>query len=301
MQTQATNRERGIYPCWKNGALVGSDQAVVSVYDHGLLYGDGCFEGLRFYHRRPFRLARHLARLRRSLCALAIRIPYSDDELNEAVMACIASSGLDEGYLRILVTRGDGDMGLDPQNCSEPNVFVIPASLALVSEATRRQGVSLVTSSVRRTVGTGLDSRVKSLNYLHSILARVEATAAGADEGILLNQFGYVAECSAENIFIVRGNALLTPPVKDGALEGITREAIIELAPQVGLQAEEQSLTSYDLYNAEACFICGSGARLIPVRRIDGRNISYCPGPVYQRLSQAYQELINNECGGIST
>lgn len=282
--------------CWKNGVLVSPDQAVVSIYDHGLLYGDGCFEGLRFYQGKPFRLRRHLARLRRSLRALAINIAYTDERLAEGVNACIANSGMREGYLRILVTRGEGDMGLNPRNCSQPNVFIIPASLSLVSDEIRRHGVCLITSSIKRAVGTGLDSRVKSLNYLHSILARAEANAAGADEAILLNQFGYVAECSAENIFIVNGSTLLTPPIEDGALAGITREAILELAPEQGLVCREKSLTSYDLYNADECFICGSGARLIPVRMIDGRLIEQCPGAAFRSLSAAYQRLIYDEC-----
>jgi len=168
--------------------------------------------------------------------------------------------------------------------------------LALVSEAVREQGVSLIISSIKRALGTGLDSRVKSLNYLHSVLARSEANAAGVDEAILLNQFGTVAECSAENIFIVKNGRLLTPPVQDGALEGITRETILELASELAIDTREQSLTSYDLYTADECFICGSGARLIPVRVIDGRQIGQCPGPLYHKLSQAHRSLIEDEC-----
>jgi branched-chain amino acid aminotransferase len=297
MQQQTPYRTKTEFSCWKNGELVSADRASVSVHDHGLLYGDGCFEGLRFYHGRPFMPDRHLARLRRSLQALAITIPYTDDTLTEAVMTCIRGSGMHDGYLRILVTRGEGDMGLDPRNCTRPNVFIIPAALSLVSDTARRQGICLITSSIRRATGTGLDARVKSLNYLHSVLARMQADAAGADEAILLNQSGYVAECSAENIFIVKEDKLLTPPVQDGALEGITREIILELAPRTGLEAQEQSLTSYDLYTADECFICGSGARLIPVRMIDGRPLTRCPGPVYQQILLAWQALIEEECG----
>jgi branched-chain amino acid aminotransferase len=282
--------------CWKNGAVVGAEHAVVSIYDHGLLYGDGCFEGLRFYGGQPFRLGRHLSRLRRSLSALDIQISYSDDELQAGIAECIEQSNMPNGYLRLLVTRGEGDMGLNPQHCVSPNVFIIPASLSLVSDDTRQRGVSLITSSVKRAVGTGLDSRVKSLNYLHSILARAEANAAGVDEAILLNQFGFVAECSAENIFIVSGGNLLTPPIKDGALEGVSREIILSLAADKQLPHREQSLTTYDLYNADECFICGSGAGLIPVRQIDGRIISQCPGAYYQSMSAGYQALIKAEC-----
>lgn len=293
---KATSASRH-FPCWKNGDIVAPEQAQVSIYDHGLLYGDGCFEGLRFYHRQPFRLERHLTRLSASLTALAITMPYSNEQLMTAVNQTIEQSGLDDGYLRILVTRGEGDMGLNPRHCLWTNVFIIPAMLTMVSEQQRQAGVNLVTSSIKRAVGTGLDARVKSLNYLHSILARMEANAAGADEAILLNQSGYVAECSAENIFIVKGDSLLTPPINDGALAGITREVLLSLAPSHGLNCREQSLTSYDLYNADESFICGSGARVIPVRMIDGRQLGQCPGTVYKKLSLAYQALIDSECG----
>lgn len=284
------------YACWKNGKMITPEQSVVSIYDHGFLYGDGCFEGLRFYNRNPFRLDRHLKRLRRSLKALDIKIQYSDDDIRKAISECIANSALNDGYLRILVTRGEGDMGLNPQNCRAPNVFIIPALLSLVNDNARREGVRLITSSIRRAVGTGLDPRVKSLNYLHSILARAEANAAGVEEAILLNQFGTVAECSAENIFIVNGGVLFTPPVNDGALEGITREAIIEISHSIGIQISEMSLTQYDLYNADECFICGSGARLIPVKSIDGRPIATCPGNVFNIISIHFQSLIDEEC-----
>lgn len=284
------------YACWKNGKMITPEQSVVSIYDHGFLYGDGCFEGLRFYNRNPFRLDRHLKRLRRSLKALDIKIQYSDDDIRKAISECIANSALNDGYLRILVTRGEGDMGLNPQNCRAPNVFIIPALLSLVNDNARREGVRLITSSIRRAVGTGLDPRVKSLNYLHSILARAEANAAGVEEAILLNQFGTVAECSAENIFIVKDGVLVTPPVNDGALEGITREAIIEISHSIGIQISEMSLAQYDLYNADECFICGSGARLIPVKSIDGRPIATCHGNVFNIISIHFQSLIDEEC-----
>lgn len=296
MDAPAQNHNPSPTPYWKNGRMVGAADAVVSVFDHGLLYGDGCFEGLRFYGRRPFRLDRHLQRLRRSLRALAIDIPYSDDDLAQAVADCIEHSGQDQGYLRILVTRGEGDLGLNPANCRAPSVFILASALALVSDEARRQGITLITSSIKRMVGSGLDPRVKTLNYLHSILARAEANAAKADEAILLNQFGQVAECSAENLFIFDGTDLLTPPLQDGALGGITRETVMELAAAEGIPCREQSLTGYDLYNARECFLCGSGARLIPVRAIDGRTLATCPGDVYLRVSEAFQALIAKTC-----
>lgn len=286
------------FPCWINGNILEPNQAVISVYDHGLLYGDGCFEGLRFHHKKPFRLKQHLARLRRSLRSLDIAIPYSDRILEEAVLACINESRLGEGYIRILVTRGNGDLGLNPRNCGNPNVFIIPALLSLINEGARKKGIRLITSSIRRAVGTGLDTRVKSLNYLHSILARIEANSAGVDEAILLNQFGHVAECSAANIFVFSNNVLLTPPLLDGALEGITRRAILELAADHSIVCREASLNSYDLYNADECFICGSGAQLVPVKSIDGRKMKNCPGPFFKWTVDAYQKLVYKECRG---
>lgn len=297
MRAQPSDYTTGERICWKNGELVKGSQAYVSIYDHGLLYGDGCFEGLRFYHKKPFRLHRHLKRLRLSLQVLDIEIPYTDGDLIDAVMACISRSGMKEGYLRILVTRGEGDMGLNPENFISPNVFIIPASLSLVSDNIRDRGARLITSSIKRATGTGLDTRVKSLNYLHSVLARAEANASGADEAILLNQFGYVAECSAENLFIAKDGVLLSPAVQDGALEGITREAILELAAQGNMEYRTQSLTSYDLYTADECFLSGSGARLFPVLSINGRP-PLCPGPAFRYLLQAYQTLIDSECLG---
>lgn len=292
METSEQQRTSSPTPYWKNGQMVGAAEAVVSVFDHGLLYGDGCFEGLRFYGRRPFRLDRHLQRLRRSLRALAITIPYSDSDLSRAVAGCIEHSGQEQGYLRILVTRGEGDLGLNPANCRSPSVFILASALAIVSDERRREGVTLITSSIKRVVGSGLDPRVKTLNYLHSVLARAEANAANADEAILLNQFGHVAECSAENIFVFDGQYLLTPPLQDGALGGITRETVIELAAACNVPFREQSMTTYDLYNASECFLCGSGARLIPVRSVDGRAIAQCPGEIYQQVVAGYEGLI---------
>jgi len=286
------------FPCWINGNILEPSQALISIYDHGLLYGDGCFEGLRFHHKKPFRLEQHLARLHRSLRSLDITIPYTDRALEDAVIACINESRLTDGYIRILVTRGDGDMGLNPRNCGNPNVFIIPALLSLVSEDAREKGIRLITSSIRRAVGTGLDTRVKSLNYLHSILARIEANSADVDEAILLNQFGHVAECSAANIFLFSNNALLTPSLRDGALEGITRRAILELAADHSIVCRETSLNSYDLYNADECFICGSGAQLVPVKSIDGRKMKNCPGPFYKWAVDSYQKLVYKECRG---
>jgi branched-chain amino acid aminotransferase len=281
--------------CWLNGRLVPLGEAHVSVYDHGLLYGDGVFEGIRFYHARPFRLDLHLARLQASATAIRLLIPYDATALALAVQQTIAAFGKAEGYLRLVVTRGEGRLGLDPSSCSRPNVFIIADELSLVPGAVRRQGARLVIAVTRRIAVDALDPRIKSLNYLNHILARMEASQAGADEAILLNAAGHVTEGSADNIFIVRDGTLLTPPAIDGALEGITRAAVLQLASVLHLPARELSLSPYDLYVADECFLTGTGAELIPVASIDGRHLRACPGPIYTALGKAFHELIERE------
>jgi len=269
----------------------------VSVFDHGLLYGDGVFEGLRFYRGVPFRIDRHLRRLRRSLAAIRLQIPYSDVQLREGINHCIEAFGEQSGYLRLVATRGEGGMGLNPKHCRTPNVFAIACQLELVSEEAITRGLTLVTTTTRRMLGSGLDSRVKSLNYLHSILAKTEANAANADEAVMLNQFGRVAECSAANIFIVRDGQLLTPPCSDGALEGITREAVMEIALANKLVVRETSLNPWDLVNADECFISGSGARLVPVSSVDGCSLPTHHRPVFELIRSEFYKLIDRECG----
>jgi branched-chain amino acid aminotransferase len=281
--------------CWFNGKLVPLERARVSVFDHGLLYGDGVFEGLRFYSGKAFRPDRHMKRLRNSLQALQIQIPYSDEALLLGIQHCIEAGEHDDGYLRLVVTRGEGSLGLDPKRCREPNVFILAAQLELAAPEMLAQGLTLITASVRRANGSGLDPRVKSLNYLHSILAKTEANHAGADDALLLNNEGRVAECSAANIFISQGKQLLTPPCLDGALGGITREAVMELAPGLGFDVRERSLSPWDIYNSDECFVTGSGARLMPVASLDGREIGVVAGPVFTEVLHAYQNLLRTE------
>lgn len=283
--------------CWLNGQLVSPKEAVISVFDHGLLYGDGVFEGIRYYHRKPFRLHDHLARLERSARALALALPYEEDTLAEAVTTTIAAAGNVAGYVRLVVTRGEGPLGIDPSRCQRPNVFIIASPLAMVSDEARARGARVIIASTRRLPTDGLDPRVKSLNYVNHILARIEANHAGADEAILLNPQGRVAEGSADNLFIVRAGTLLTPPPIDGALEGVTRGVILELAGRAGLRASESSLAPYDLYTADECFLTGTGAELIPVREVDGRPLRQCPGPVFQALLSAFRARVAEECG----
>lgn len=281
--------------CWLNGELLPARVACVPVSDHGLLYGDGVFEGIRFYHGRAFRLAEHLDRLQRSAAAIRLMLPCDRAALTAAVAATIAAYGRPDGYLRLVVTRGAGRLGLDPASCPKPNLFILADELTLVSEAVRAQGARVIIAATRRIAPDALDPRIKSLNYLNHILARIEATQAGADEAILLNAQGRVAEGTADNVFVARGGVLLTPPADDGALEGITRAAVLELAAAGGIPWAVRSLGAFDLYTAEECFLTGTGAELIPVREVDGRAAGACPGPVFRRLQAEFHRLVERE------
>ncbi|MBI3779351.1 MAG: aminotransferase class IV [Gammaproteobacteria bacterium] len=281
--------------CWLNGVLMPAAQARLPVLDHGLLYGDGVFEGIRFYNGRAFRLSRHLERLRRSAAAIRLTLPGDAGSFDAAVHDTIAAYGRPEGYLRLIVTRGAGKLGLDPGSCGEPNLIIIADELALVSEAVRNEGARVIVAATRRLGADGLDPRIKSLNYLNHILARLEAVNAGADEAILLNAAGHVTEGTADNVFLVRHGKLLTPPASDGALEGVTREVILELAQELGIERVETTLGPYDLHTADECFLTGTGAELIPVREVDGRPLAVCPGPVFSVLLAAFRRQVNRE------
>jgi branched-chain amino acid aminotransferase len=277
--------------CWVNGKLATRDEAKVSVYDHGFLYGDGVFEGIRFFNGRPFMLDEHLIRLRKSAQAIALKVPYDNQIITAAIEQVIDSFESDSGYLRLVVTRGVGPLGLDPRGCAKPSLFIMADQLSIISEQIRTEGAELIIASIRRLPSDGLDPRIKSLNYLNQILARMEANRVGADEAVLLNQAGRIAEGTTDNIFIFTDGKLLTPPVTEGALEGITRNLVIQLAQQSGISVAESPLTSYDLYNADECFLTGTGAELIPVYKIDGRSVKACPGPIFQQLEKRYQMM----------
>ncbi len=284
--------------CWLNGKILPVEQATIPVLDHGLLYGDGVFEGIRFYNKAPFLLNEHLQRLRDSARAIALNVPWNNKELIQITEALINAFNGDDGYIRMIITRGEGPLGIDPTACKTPRLIVIAGQLQMVNPVARTQGIRLVTAATRRLPSDGLDPRIKSLNYLNHILARIEANHAEADEAVLLNAQGRVTEGTADNLFIVRDNRLLTPPVIDGALPGITRALIIELAKQAGIETHEQSLAPYDLHTADECFLTGTGAELIPVREIDGRPMSACPGPIYKRCNRVFQQAIRKHCKG---
>jgi branched-chain amino acid aminotransferase len=281
--------------CWINGDLKQKSEAKVSVYDHGLLYGDGVFEGIRFYHRRPFKLEEHLQRLQCSAQAIALDLPYNMEEMTQAVATVIEQFSEDAGYIRLVVTRGEGPLGVDPKRCSSPNLFIMADRLEMVSETSRTQGARLIIASIRRLPVDGLDPRIKSLNYLNQVLAKIEANQAGVDEAILLNQAGRVAEGTADNLFIVTQGRLKTPPVIEGALEGVTRNLIITLARQAEIPVFECALVPYDLYNADECFLTGTGAELIPVAEIDGRPVGSSPGPIFTLLQGCFLQETGNE------
>ncbi|NOZ53698.1 MAG: branched-chain-amino-acid transaminase [Gammaproteobacteria bacterium] len=280
---------------WLNGKIVAAEYAKLSVFDHGLLYGDGVFEGIRFYNANAFRLAEHLTRLYDSAAAICLNIPYSIDNLVQAIQATISDYSEQQGYLRLVVTRGEGPLGLDPMLCGQANVFIIADSLAVVEKTVLQNGARLIIASTRRLPSDGLDPRIKSLNYLNHILARIEATNAKADEAILLNRHGNVAEGTADNLFIVKNNTVATPAVSDGALAGVTRALIMQLADTMGLVCTEKTLAPYDLYTADECFLTGTAAELIPVRMIDQRLVASCPGRIYQQLHAAFIQQVQQE------
>ncbi len=274
-----------------NGTLCLEANARISVMDHGLLYGDGVFEGLRFYQQNIFKVEEHLRRLKDSARSICLQLPVDKKELNETLMNTIDASGLQNGYIRLLVTRGSGPLGVDPASCTKPQVIIIVDQLSIVPPEVLDNGASLIISSVPRLAANQVDPRIKSLNYMNQIMARLEANAVGADEAIMLNDQGRVAEGTADNIFIVKDGTLYTPPLSEGALAGITRSTIISCAADTGLVVQEVPLSPHDLYTADECFLSGTGAELIPVREIAGRPMTQVRGPVFSKLLKAFHEL----------
>jgi len=278
-----------------NGKLVDREKAVVSVYDHGFLYGDGVFEGLRFYNRKIFKLREHLDRLYDSARHIALTIPQSIESLSAHTLACVADSAMTDGYIRLVITRGEGNLGLDPRSCPSPTVIIIADSIKLYPSEMYEQGMEVVTAATIRNHPDALDPRVKSLNYLNNILAKLEANRAGVPEAIMLNHLGQVAECTADNIFIIKHGVLLTPARHCGILDGITRRTVLELAGKLEIPYHEDTLTRYDLFTADEMFLTGTGAEIVPVTKVDARAIgSGKPGPFTARLREAYHNLVRS-------
>jgi branched-chain amino acid aminotransferase len=276
---------------WIEGRVVDGSEARVPVSDHGLLYGDGVFEGIRIYGRSVFRLDDHLQRFAASAKSIALELPGGIEAVREIVLETARAFDADEAYVRLIATRGDGALDIDPTPCSKPRLICIVDRIVIYPEQKRLAGVDLLTSSWRRPPADVLDPRVKSLNYLNNVMATFEARQRGADEALLLNAAGTIAETAVTNIFAVRDGDLLTPPSTDGALEGITRATVLEIATSLGIRARAQSLGRFDLFAADEAFLTGSGAALVPVRSLDGRPIGTAgPGPVYEQIRSVFLE-----------
>jgi branched-chain amino acid aminotransferase len=276
-----------------DGEYYDKSEARLSVFDHGLLYGDGIFEGIRIYQGRVFKLAEHLDRLYRSAKALLLDIPMRREEMKNAVLDAVEKNEKKDGYIRLIVTRGEGALGIDPISCKRPTVIIIVADIQLYPEEYYKKGIEIITASSRRMPSDCLDPRIKSLNYLNNIMAKIEARQAGCLEAVMLNREGFAAECTGDNIFIVRRNELFTPAPHHGALDGITMQTVREVAGSLGIEAHETALTRYDLYNADECFMTGTGAEIVPVIKIDGRMIGDGrPGIMTQKLIKGFMELI---------
>jgi len=282
---------------YMDGQFVPAGEARISVFDHGLLYGDGVFEGIRAYNGRVFRLDEHLRRLYNGAKAILLEIPLCVEEMKQAVLETLRRNDLSDAYIRLVVTRGVGDLGLDPRKChGGATVFIIADTIELYPESFYERGLELITTVTRRNLPEALNPAIKSLNYLNNILAKLEVNRAGLLEGLMLNHEGYVAEATGDNIFLYREGRLVTPPTSVGILEGITRGAVIELAAQLGIPVSEERFARLCVYTADECFLTGTAAEIIPVVMVDGRTIGEkVPGPVTRRLMERFRALTRAE------
>ncbi len=277
-----------------DGKLCNERDAKISVFDHGLLYGDGVFEGIRIYNGRVFKLKEHIDRLFYSAKAILLEIPMSHATLMKATIDTCRANKLREGYIRLIVTRGVGNLGLNPRNCKKPSVIIIADKIQVYPKELYARGMDIVTVPTVRNLHSAVNPAIKSLNYLNNILAKIEANNAGVEEAVMLNAEGFVAECTADNLFIIKNGKLLTPPLSAGALYGITRGTVMDLAAESGMKVSEPNLTRYDLFNADECFLTGTGAEIMPVVKIDGRVIgSGKPGKLTKMLVEKYRALTN--------
>jgi branched-chain amino acid aminotransferase len=278
-----------------SGKFYDKEDAKISVFDHGLLYGDGVFEGIRSYNGKVFHMNDHVDRLWDSAKAIWLTIPMTKEEMAKAINETLAVNGIKDGYIRVVVTRGAGSLGLDPNRCEAPRVIIIADRISLYPEELYKNGLTIATVSVMRNAAAALSPRIKSLNYLNNILAKIEGLQSGCIEALMLNNKGEVAECTGDNIFIVRKGRLLTPPTDAGILEGVTRDVVITLARELGIEVAETPLTKHDIYIADECFLTGTAAEVIPVVAIDSRSIGEGkPGPVTQKLIAKFHEITRN-------
>lgn len=275
-----------------DGKFYPEGDAKVSVFDHGLLYGDGIFEGIRFYNGRVFRLEEHLDRLWDSARSICLEIPMSQRAMTEALLETVRQNDLRDGYIRLIVTRGVGNLGLNPEQCKKPSVIIITAQIALYSDEMYRKGLTVVTVPTRRTNPSALNPAVKSLNYLNNVMARIEANQANADEALMLNDEGNVAECTADNVFTVKRGQIFTPPITAGALRGITRSVVFEIAAETGIRVIEADITRHDVFVADEAFLTGTAAEIIALVKSDGRPIGTGkPGPITMRMIARFREM----------
>jgi branched-chain amino acid aminotransferase len=285
-------REAKIYI---DGKFYSEANAKVSVFDHGLLYGDGIFEGIRFYNGRVFRLEQHLERLWKSARSICLNIPMTRKEMTEALLETIRQNHLRDGYVRLVVTRGVGNLGLNPEQCKNPSVIIIVATIALYHEDFYRKGLSIVTVATRRSNPAAINPAVKSLNYLNNVMARIEANLASADEALMLNDTGNIAECTADNVFVVTHGRIVTPPITAGALQGITRSVVFDIGNELDIKVTEADLTRHDVFVADECFLTGTAAEIVPVVKADGRMIGDGkPGPITTRIIERFREMTRN-------
>ena len=278
-----------------NGKFVGKEDAKVSVYDHGFLYGDGAFEGIRSYDRLVFKLDEHIERLYETAHTLLIKIPLSRKEMAKAVIATLKENKLSDAYIRVVITRGEGDLGLDPRKCyGKPTIIVIADKITLYSKELYSKGMEIITVPTLRNNPEALNPRLKSLNYLNNILAKIEANNSGFSEAIMLDHLGYVAECTGDNIFIVKKDVLSTP--QQGNLRGITRDTVLALAQKNKIETKESLITRHEIYTADECFLTGTAAEIIPVVKVDGRSIgSGKPGPVTAKMMKWFHDVTRKD------
>lgn len=278
---------------WMDGTLVDRQQAKLSVFDHGTLYGDGVFEGIRTYNGKVFQCQAHVDRLFNSARQIRLTIPYTKQEITQAIEETLAANDLTDAYIRLVVTRGEGGLGLSPNRCPSPSVFIITDQIALYPAEMYRDGMAVIIAKTIRTSPRMLSPAIKSLNYLNNIIANVEASEAGVAEAIMLNEHGNVAECTGDNIFLVSGGVLATPPVSAGILEGITRTVVIHLAEQLGIDVEQKDILPGQIYTADECFLTGTAAEVIAVTKVNGRTIGNGkPGPMTSKLLKAFRSYI---------
>lgn len=278
-----------------DGKFYSEADAKVSVFDHGLLYGDGIFEGIRVYNGRVFKLKEHIERAFYSAKAIMLNMPVSPEEMIRATVETCRANAIRDGYIRLVVTRGVGSLGLNPKSCHKPSLIIIADKIQLYPPEYYQRGLDIITVPTTRNLHSALNPAIKSLNYLNNILAKIEANNAGCEEAIMLNSQGYVAECTGDNIFLIKGKQVLTPPLSAGALYGITRATVIDVARQAGYEICEPDITRYDVFNADELFLTGTASEIVPVVKVDGRVIGTGqPGPITRKLESLYHDLANS-------